>query len=92
MITAIVQKPNTPATTSMIILVNGDKPEELGSIATRNEVIKFARAKGFPVSGLGNIPSPYPIDEDGECTEDVFLGRKPIKGWQAEYTANMGIR
>jgi hypothetical protein len=91
-ITDIRQKEGTPAATSLVVLVEGDRPEELSTIETRNKVLQYARSIGFPASGLGGVPSPYPIDEDGECDEDVVLGKKPIKCWQAEYVVNAGLK
>jgi len=79
--------------TSITIVAEGSGPEELTSADTRQRVITFARANGLPsASGLGGIPSPYPVDEAGKCDEDLILGKRPFAKFQAEYTVNASIR
>ena len=86
-----VKDGQTPAT-SIFIIAEGKDMEELTNAATRQRVINFARSNGLPMaSGLGNIPSPYPIDEEGKCDEDLILGRRPFARFQAEYTVNAGL-
>lgn len=79
--------------TSITILAEGGNPEELVSANTRQQVIMFARANGLPTaSGLGGIPSPYPVDAEGKCDEDLILGKRAFAKFQAEYTVNASIR
>lgn len=79
-------------TTQLNIIVEGDKPEELTTMETRQKVMQYARSLGFPASGQGNIPSPYPIDEDGKTDDDLILGKRPMKCWQVEYLISAGLR
>ena len=79
-------------TTQINIIVEGDKPEELTTMDTRQKVMQFARALGFPASGQGNTPSPYPIDDAGKTDEDLVLGKRPMKCWQVEYLISAGLR
>lgn len=79
-------------TTQLNIIIEGDKPEELTTMEARNKVMQFARALGFPASGLGSVPSPYPVDEDGKTDDELVLGKRPMKCWQAEYLVNAGLR
>lgn len=82
-------KPGQNPVTSITIIAEGKDPEELVNAATRQRVIMFARANGLPAaSGLGNIPSPYPVDEEGKCDEDLILGKRPFAKHQVEYVAN----
>lgn len=86
-------KENQNPVTSIVIVAEGKDPEELVNANTRQRVITFARANGLPAaSGLGNIPSPYPIDEAGKCDEDLILGKRPFAKFQAEFTVNASIR
>ena len=88
--------PPRPVVNKMEVLVTGDLSsyEELGSIAVRQEVIQFARAHGLSsASGLGNIgSSPYPVNKDGECTEELMAAKEPPFGFEVEYTVNASIR
>jgi hypothetical protein len=82
-------KPGQNPLTSIVIVGESADPEELTKAATRQRVIAFARANGLPAaSGLGNFPSPYPVDEKGVCDEDLILGRRPFAKFQTEYTVN----
>lgn len=93
MITVIRAKDDKQlGTTQLNIIVEGDKPEELTTMDTRQKVMQYARALGFPASGQGNVPSPYPIDDKGETDDALILGKRPMKCWQAEYVINAGLR
>lgn len=93
MITAIRAKDESQiGTTQLTVLVDGDLPEELTSIKMRQQVMQFARSLGFPASGLGTVPSPYPVDAEGKTDDELVLGKRPMTGWQAEYTVNAGLR
>lgn len=93
MITAIRAKDqNQVGTTQLNILVEADQPGELTTMETRQKVMQFARALGFPASGQGNTPSPYPIDDEGKTDDELVLGKRPLKGWQVEYVINAGLR
>jgi len=82
-------KPNQTPLTSIVIVGESKDPEELTNAATRQRVIAFARANGLPAaSGLGNFPSPYPVDAEGKCDEDLILGKRPFDKFQAEFTVN----
>lgn len=77
---------------SIVIVVEASSPEDFSSIAVRNQVLAFARSHGLPTaSGLGGIPNSYPVDDKGEVDEDLILGKRPFKCFQAEYTVNAGI-
>jgi hypothetical protein len=78
--------------TALTLLVDGDNLEELTSMATRSFVLRYANSMmGFQARGLTAVPTPYPIDEDGETDEKLLTGEKPIKCWQAEYTLQAGL-
>lgn len=86
-----VKEGQTPVT-SITIIGEGDNPEELVSAATRTRVLAFARANGLPTSsGLGNIVSPYPVDENGKCDEALILGQRKFAKFQVEYVVNAGL-
>ena len=81
----------TPHTT-LELLVESKDQTELTTAETRAKVLAYARGCGFNAGGLNSLPSPYPIDEDGKCDDDLVLGKRSIKCWQAEYVVQMGIR
>lgn len=85
------QKSPITGTNTMHVLVEGERADELTDLNTRNEVLKYARAAGFPARGLGGVPHPYPVDAEGESHDDLILGRRPIDHWEAIYVINAGL-
>jgi hypothetical protein len=85
-------KPGQVPTTSIVIVAKGPSLESLTTIDVRNRVLAFARVNGLPsASGLDRVPPAYPVDETGECSEDVLFGRKKLDHFEAEYTVNVGL-
>lgn len=78
-------------TTSMTVIAEAPAAHELTTAEARNTVMQYARAAGFPARGLGGIPSPYPVDQEGKTDDDLILGKRPIKHWEAAYQVNSGL-
>ena len=85
------EKSQPSGMTAMTVVVEGDQAAELTSLNVRNEVLKFARSAGFPARGLGGIPNPYPVDQEGKTDDDLILGRRPIDHWEAVYAVSSGL-
>lgn len=81
----VEENSQSKSTTQMVVVLEGNNPEELRSANARNEVLSYARLNGFPARGLSGIPHPYPVDENGETTDEVVTGKKPISAWRADY-------
>lgn len=81
----------TSGTTSMTVIAEAPHAHELTTAETRNAVMQFARAAGFPARGLGGVPNPYPVDEEGKTDDELILGKRPIKHWEAAYQVNSGL-
>jgi hypothetical protein len=74
----------------MFVVIEADGPAELTSLSAREQVLVFARRKGFPARGLNGLPQSYPVDAKGETGEDVLMGRVPVAAHRAEYQVNAG--
>ena len=66
-------------------------PDQLTSRETRDMLMLECRNRGFPIRGISNTPSPFPIDEKGESSDDMILGKAPYIGWRAEYEVSAGV-
>lgn len=78
--------------TEMTVVVRDNKsPENLTSRETREAVLNWARAQGFPARGLKQIPGTYPVDAQGKTDDDLVLGKRPIAGWQADFELSAGL-
>jgi hypothetical protein len=74
---------------SMKVLVDATSPEDFGTMDTRQKVLIFARQNGLPMaSGLDVTPGSYPVDEEGNTSEDIMTAKKKFSHFQAEYTVN----
>ena len=85
-------KPGQTPVSTLMVFAESTNIEELTNAQTRSAVVVFARNHGLPDAlGIGGIPSPYPIDQEGKCDEDLIRGRRPFAKFQAEYTVNARV-
>lgn len=75
----------------VFIAVRSESAAELTSVSTRNQVIKEAALLGLVRPGLGATPQPYPVDSNGNCSDDLLYGRVPVAAYQLEYEVNGAI-
>jgi len=66
-------------------------PDQLTSRATRDLLAVECRNRGFPMRGISNSPTPFPIDANGESHEDMVLGKREYIGWRVEYEVSAGV-
>lgn len=73
------------------ITIQGDTMEEVSSLTARNLALKEAAVAGLSRPGVsGNAPA-YPVDAEGQSTEDVIMGRTPVAGYRCDYPVTAGI-
>lgn len=52
------------------IVLRGANPDEVSGTQAREMAIKEAAKYGFPRVGYNNCSGPYPVDKDGQTTDD----------------------
>lgn len=71
--------------TEMTIAIFAEKYDDL----LGQEPVKFAHRAaaelGFPIRGMANQPTPYPVNQNKEATDKVAIGLEPIGGYEIEY-------
>lgn len=90
-ISVVEDKTVNHGSTSMTVVLQSDKPEELTTRETRDRVIVEARLRGFPARGHSSIPSSYPVDKDGDTDDELILGKRPVAAYRADYTVSAGL-
>ncbi len=67
------------------VVLEAPRMEELDSMVARELVLKTAAQHGMVRPGTVGMPSIYPVDDKGEASDDVFMGKKPVAAYRADY-------
>jgi len=68
-----------------IVIIAADTIEEANSPEARNLALQTAASHGISRPGISGNASAYPVDEDGETSQEMVLGRKPAVGFRIDY-------
>lgn len=74
-----------------VITIQADKQEEVMSPTARQEAIKAAAAAGLSRPGLSGSDTAYPVDADGNSSDDVTMGRVPLAAYRCDYRVTAGL-
>lgn len=79
--------------TTARVIVEGNSQEDVMSPAARRLVVTEATKNGLSRCGTSGNEVAYPVDENGETSDDLLLGRseKPMVGFRCEYNVTAGI-
>lgn len=73
------------------IVIAGGSQEEVTSMQARQMVVTHAAAR-LPRAGLSGNAVPYPVDAQGQTSDDLMLGRvQGIVGYHCEYPVAAGV-
>ena len=72
------------------VIVESATQEGVTSKAAKELAIKEAATRLHRV-GFSGIPSPYPVNANGEITDDVILGREPVSAYRCDYKVQAGL-
>lgn len=75
------------------VIVQGATQDEVTSTAARQLAIKTAAAQGISRPGTGGNESCYPVDEQGETSEDLIFARggKRVAAYRCDFQITGGI-
>lgn len=75
------------------VTVQGDGQEEVMSAAAKQLAITTATARGISRAGVSGNEVAYPVDADGETSDDLVLGRngKRVAAYRCDYNVTGGI-
>lgn len=74
------------------VTVKGDTQEEALGAEAKQVVLKTAANQGLPRPGLSGAAHAYPVDANGETSEDLVLGRGGVvAGYHADYPVTGGL-
>ena len=73
------------------VVVAGATQEEVMSMQARQMAVTQAAAR-LPRAGLSGNAVPYPVDAQGQTSDDLMLGRvQGIVGYHCEYPVAAGV-
>lgn len=76
-----------------VVTVQGDGQEEVMSAGAKQLAITTAASNGIARPGVSGNEVAYPVDEDGQTSEDLVLGRngKRVAAYRCDYTITGGL-
>lgn len=66
-------------------VVEGGTIEEIMGSPSSNMVIEKAATFGLHRPGVSNATGPYPVDEDGQTTDDVLSGKQKPAAYRRDF-------
>ena len=76
-----------------VVTVHGDTQEEVMSHSAKQMAIMEASSRGISKAGISGKETPYPVNAEGECPEDLILARngQKVAGYRCDYHISGGI-
>lgn len=68
-----------------VITIEADTQEEASGSEARELALKEAASNGLSRPGLSGNDSPYPVDSEGETSEDLMMGRGTVDKYRCDY-------
>ncbi len=68
-----------------IVIIAGDDMEETMGTAAKQLALKTAAAQGISRPGISGAATPYPVDEDGESSTELVLGKGTVAGYRIDF-------
>ena len=73
------------------IIISGDTQESVQGMDARQLVLKEAAAKGLSRPGLSGGDYTYPVDAEGNTSDDLLMGRGVVAGYRCDYKITGGL-
>lgn len=74
-----------------VITVEAATQEEALSGAARSLVLKQAAANGISRPGLSGNESAFPVDAEGNTTQELLTGAVPVAAYRCDYNVAGGL-
>ncbi|TMJ00788.1 MAG: hypothetical protein E6G97_17805 [Alphaproteobacteria bacterium] len=72
--------------------LEADKRSELvEGGAARMMAMEVARKHNFPVAGHSSLPTPYPVNAQGEMSQGIVNGTEKVAAYRINYTLHAGL-
>ena len=74
------------------VIIEAEDMEEVTSSEARQIVLAEAGKNGLQRAGLGGNESPYPVDKDGNTSQDMLFGKgAAVAGYRADYQVTAAL-
>lgn len=68
-----------------IVVIASDDMETSMGTAAKQLALKTAAAQGISRPGISGNATPYPVDENGETSDDLIMGKGVVAGYQIDF-------
>lgn len=73
------------------ITVEADGQEEVMGPDARAEALKAAASNGLQRPGISGSPSAYPVDAEGNTSDDLIMGRGRVAAYRCDFPVTAGL-
>jgi hypothetical protein len=74
-----------------IVIIASDSMEEVMGTEAKQLALKTASANGISRPGISGTATPYPVDENGETSDDLVMGKGTVAGYRADFPVTGSI-
>lgn len=73
------------------VTISSPDMEEVAGPAAKTLALDTAAANGISRPGISGHISPYPVDENGETSDELIKGRSPVAGYRVDFPITGGL-
>ena len=73
------------------VVIQAESPEPLLALQARELAIKTAGELGLAGCGISSQSGTYPVDAEGNTSDDVYRGKTPVAGYRQEFSLLRGL-
>lgn len=73
------------------VTVQGDTQEEVLSSGAKTMALQSAAQNGLSRPGLSGGESAYPVDAEGNTSDELILGQGQVAGYRCDYKVTGGL-
>ena len=73
------------------VIISGETQEIVQGMPARQLVLKEAAANGLARPGLSGGDYTYPVDAEGNTSDDLLMGRGTVAGYRCDYKVTGGL-
>ena len=73
------------------IIIEADTQEEVTGTPAKTMALRAAASHGLSRPGLSGGEGAYPVDAEGETSEDLILGRGTVAGYRCDFRVTAGL-
>ena len=68
-----------------VVTIAADDMELAMGTEAKQLALKTAAAQGISRPGISGVATPYPVDENGETSDDLIMGKGVVAGYQVDF-------